>query len=98
MNTWFAKLFRDDRSVSFGRFMSVVLTAFVLGWNTAHLVFAWRFNYHLAPGQAPFPLLPDASTLIAQGGFVTLFYGISKAGGCYVETKNANAGTEKIVP
>lgn len=81
----FAKLMREvltpkSETISFGRFMSLLLSVFVLGWDTSYMVFAWRMNHHLPPGMAPFPLLPDAITLAAQGGFMTLFYGVTRTG------------------
>jgi hypothetical protein len=66
--------------VSFGRFMSLITTAFVLGWDSSYIVYAWHLNHHLPAGFAPVDVLPNAGTLLAQGGFMTLFYGVTKYG------------------
>lgn len=60
--------------------MSLLLSVFVLGWDTGALVFAWHFNYHLPTGMGMVDLLPSSGTLLAQGGFCTLFYGVTKYG------------------
>jgi hypothetical protein len=68
---------------SFGRFMALWMTAFVIGWDTANLVFAWRMNHIIAAQRLATPLLsllPDAGVMLAQGGFCTLFYGVTKYG------------------
>jgi len=74
------KLLSSDPGYSFGRFMSLVISAFVLGWDTSYVIEAWRWNHHLPPGVSPVDFLPGAGTLLAQGGFMTLFYGVTKYG------------------
>jgi hypothetical protein len=66
--------------VSFGRFTALLITCFVLGWDTSYLVFAWKFNHHLPAGAAVLSLFPDATTIAAQIGFMTVFYGVTKYG------------------
>lgn len=83
MNTvskWLTALLNPTDSVSFGRVMSLILVAFTLGFDTAMLVFAWKFNSHLPAGAKSLPFLPDAATIAAQTGFVTAFYGATKLG------------------
>jgi len=69
-----------ETNISFGRTISLLVTLFVLGWDTAHLIFAWHFNYHLLPGAGVISILPDAGVLAAQAGFMTVFYGVAKYG------------------
>lgn len=71
-------LLDPETKYSFGRWMSLICTAFVLLWDTTHVVFMCHFNYHLPPGVGVQPILPDATVLLAQGGFMTLFYGVTK--------------------
>jgi hypothetical protein len=79
-------LSEDDDKGSIGRLLTVLIVVFVLGWDTSNIVFAWRFN--MAHFQGPIlPLLPDAGTLIAQGGFMVLFYTVNKAAGTYQNIK-----------
>ena len=73
-------LLSNSSNYSFGRFMSLVLSVFVLGWDTAALVFAWKINLLHLPGVTFVSLLPDPFTLGAQGIFVLLFYGTTKTG------------------
>lgn len=70
----------SNATYSFGRFMSMVISAFVLGWDTAYIVIAYKWNHHLPVGVAPVDFLPSAGMLIAQGGFMTLFYSVTKYG------------------
>lgn len=67
-------------TISFGRFMSLLITVFVLGWDTSYIVFAWHINHHLPTGFPPVDVLPSGATLLAQGGFCTLFYAATKTG------------------
>jgi hypothetical protein len=67
-------------AVSFGRFTALLITMFVLGWDTSYLVFAWKFNRHLAAGAGLLSLFPDASTMGAQVVLMTVFYGVTKYG------------------
>jgi hypothetical protein len=76
---WLTSLLSAEGSVSFGRVLSLVLVAFVLGWDSAQGVFAWQFNHHLPPGFAPLPFTPTAAVIVAQTGFVTAFYVTTKA-------------------
>lgn len=82
--------------VSFGRFSALLITCFVLGWDTSYLVFAWKFNHHLAAGGAVLSLFPDALTTAAQIGFMTVFYGVTKYGDIRA-TSEATAGAEVSV-
>ena len=66
--------------ISFGRFTSLLITMFVLGWDTSYLVFAWRFNRHLPAGAGILSLFPDVATVGAQIGLMTVFYGVTKYG------------------
>lgn len=67
-------------TISFGRFMSLLITVSVLAWDTSYIVFAWRMNHHLPTGFPPLDLLPSAGTLLGQSGFMTLFYGVTRTG------------------
>lgn len=67
-------------TVSFGRFMSLVITTFVLGWDTSYIFYAWHMNHHLPAGFPPLDLLPSAATLLGQSGFMTVFYGVTRTG------------------
>jgi len=84
MKTWLTEfvqsLLSNSPGISFGRFMSLVITAFVLGWDTSYVVLAWKWNHHLPPGVAPVDFLPSPGTLAAQGLFMTIFYGTTKYG------------------
>ena len=80
MKNFIASLLSPTGTVSFGRFMALVMIAFCLGWDTSNLVFAWRANLHLVPGMVPFPLLPDPVILAAQSGFGLAFYATTKYG------------------
>lgn len=77
---FFRELLDSSKTLSFGRFMALLMVVFCLGWDTSNLVFAWRANMHLPPGLPPFPLLPDPLILAAQAGFGATFYGITKYG------------------
>lgn len=74
------QLLSNSGTYSFGRFMSLLTAVFVLGWDTASLVFAWQYNHHLGPGLTFVDLLPSPGTLVAQGAFMTLFYATTKYG------------------
>lgn len=78
MTRFFQQLLSADATYSFGRFMSLVITAFVLGWDTSYIVYAWHWNHHLSANLSPVPVLPEAGTLAAQGIFCLLFYGSTK--------------------
>lgn len=80
MKTFLISLLDPKGQISFGRTAALLTLVFCLGWDTSSLVFAWGFNHHLPAGMNPLPLLPDASTLIGQGSFAGLFFGITKAG------------------
>jgi hypothetical protein len=58
-------LLNPNGPVSFGRFMALIMTTFVLGWDTAILV----HNHTLVPG----------TELMLQAGFCVTFYGVTKA-------------------
>jgi hypothetical protein len=79
--------------VSAGRVFTLLILIFVLGWDTSYVVEAWRWNHALlalrsAPaGLAPVPLLPDAATLLAQIGFMTVFYTVNKTAGAYSDVR-----------
>lgn len=77
---FFREILDPTKSLSFGRFMAMVMTAFVLGWDTANLVFAWRFNMHLPAGMAPLPLFADPLVYAAQVAFAGFFYTVTKTG------------------
>jgi hypothetical protein len=78
--------------VSAGRVFTLLILIFVLGWDSSYVVEAWRWNHALlalrsAPaGLAPVPLLPDGATLLAQIGFMTVFYTVNKTAGAYTDT------------
>jgi hypothetical protein len=72
-------------AVSFGRFTALLITLFVLGWDTSYLVFAWKFNRHLTAGASVLSLFPDTLTIGAQIGFMTVFYGVTKYGDLKLE-------------
>jgi hypothetical protein len=65
MIQFFKDLLNPSGPVSFGRFMALTMTAFVLGWDTAILV----HNHALVPG----------AELLLQAGFCVTFYGVTKA-------------------
>jgi len=58
-------LLNPSGPISFGRFMALIMTFFVLGWDTS---FTWHSH-----------LLPPGSELLLQAGFCATFYGITKA-------------------
>jgi hypothetical protein len=75
----------NSPSYSFGRTMSLVTACFCIGWDTAALVFAWKYNMfllhnHLIPGSALLDLLPGPVALGAQIGFMGYFYTATKYG------------------
>jgi hypothetical protein len=84
------ELLDPTKNLSFGRFMALVITAFVLGWDTSHLVFAWRFNLHLSPGMQPLSLFADPLIYAAQGAFCALFYSVTKTGDVLGTKVNSN--------
>lgn len=65
MKQFIKDLLNPNGLVSFGRFMAFIMTAFVLGWDTAILV----HNHTLVAG----------SELLLQAGFCVTFYGVTKA-------------------
>lgn len=65
MKQFIKDLLNPSGPVSFGRFMALVMTAFVLGWDTALLV----HNHALPPG----------AELLLQAAFAATFYSITKA-------------------
>lgn len=73
-------LLNPNGVVSFGRFTALLITVFVLGWDTSYLVFAWKINRSLPNGALMLSLFPDAVTIGAQIGLMTVFYGITKYG------------------
>ncbi len=66
MKAFILSLLNPQGTVSFGRFMSFVITAFVLGWDTSIVV-----HSHV---------LPTVSDLGGQIAFMSAFYGITKYG------------------
>jgi hypothetical protein len=64
MKQFLKDLFNPAGPVSFGRFMSLCISAFVLGWDTSFVVHTHQ--------------LPPGTELILQGGFMATFYGITK--------------------
>jgi hypothetical protein len=84
MKTWLKEfiqgLLSNQPGYSFGRFMSLLISAFVLGWDTSYIMIAYQWNHHLPPGVAPVGFLPDGLTLSAQIAFMTAFYGVTKYG------------------
>lgn len=75
-------------TISFGRFMSLLITIFVLGWDTSYIFFAWQMNHHLPAGFPPLDLLPSAGTLLSQGGFMTVFYGVTRTGDILTQSRD----------
>jgi hypothetical protein len=91
----FIRALLDPRGVvSFGRFTALLITCFVLGWDTSYLVFAWMFNHHLPAGAAVLSLFPDVTTIGAQIGFMTVFYGVTK----YGDITLAKSGSTPVQP
>lgn len=78
---FFAGFFQEDRPESFSRGITVVVVAFVLGWDT-------NFVHHSHS-------LPDALTLTAQAAFMTVFYFGGKGIGAVVDVKKAQAEGDK---
>ncbi len=65
MKQFIKDLLNPAGPVSFGRFMAMVMTSFVLGWDTSFTVHSHT--------------LPAGAELILQAGFCATFYGITKA-------------------
>lgn len=64
---WFGSLFDENSTNSFSRFITFVIVAFILGWDTS-------FVHHSHS-------LPDVATMAGQGVFMAVFYGIRRAAG-----------------
>ena len=79
------ELLSNSPVYSFGRFMALVMTVFVLGWITGNFVFCWRWNM-LHATQTPMSLFPDPLLLGALGTFALLFYGTTKIGDAVIKT------------
>lgn len=70
------KCLSDSGEISFGRTAAAVTLVFCLGWDTAYVWFAMKhLNFAV---MSIHDVLPAAGTLLAQGGFATLFYGSTK--------------------
>lgn len=82
-------------AVSFGRTMAFMSLVAALSWDTANIVFCWKFNHHLPAGLAPLPLLPDTTTMVGQAGFCSTFYGITKYGDIK-KIKEDGSSTEEV--
>jgi hypothetical protein len=70
---WLASFYDESSPNSFSRLITTVIVAFVLGWDTAYM----RHEHKLV----------DSVTLLAQGGFMTLFYAARRIAGAYTDTK-----------
>lgn len=80
LQKFIVSLLDPNGQISFGRTMAFMSLVAALSWDTANLVFAWKYNHHIPPGMAAWPLLPDTTTMIGQAGFCSTFYGITKIG------------------
>jgi hypothetical protein len=68
---WFASLFDESSTNSFSRFITFVIVAFILGWDTSFV--------HQAHA------LPDVATMAGQGVFMAVFYGIRRTAGAVTD-------------
>jgi hypothetical protein len=57
---FFQKMFSEEGTVSFSRFISALIVCFVLGWDTSFTVHTHQ--------------LPPAAELLGQAAFMTVFY------------------------
>lgn len=73
-----SKMLGDTGAVSFARCISLLIVVVVLAWDSSYVYTAHYFNTHLPPGATPFPMLPDAATLLGQVAFMTCFYATNK--------------------
>jgi hypothetical protein len=75
MKNFLLQMFSESGTVSFARVISALIVSFVLGWDTSyvHHQIAWKLT----------PVLPEASVLLGQVTFMTVFYGVNKAAGAY---------------
>jgi hypothetical protein len=89
---WNGKFWRGvfsdpDGTPSFARIGTGYLIVALVSWDTAGVVFAWQFNlHHLAAGQVPLSLYPDAMQIAAQIGFATMLYGVNKFSAIFSKT------------
>lgn len=89
--------------ISMGRLLTIPLVAAVVAWDSCYIFMAWTWNRALLSlhtavpaGLTQLSLLPDASTLVTQGGFMTLFYAAAKWAGAYTDSKTgANIPEQK---
>lgn len=72
-------------TISFGRCISLLIVVCVLTWDSAYIFYAMKFHM--------MPVLPEATTLLGQMAFMTVFYGVNKAAGGY-QAVNAPAPAE----
>jgi hypothetical protein len=94
---FFQGVLSNSPSYSFGRFMSLVIACFCLGWDTSALIFAWKVNSfalhsHMIPGFNFLDLLPSGTALITQVGFMGAFYGATK----YSDVKTGATGSTEV--
>lgn len=90
MKNFIVQMFSESGSVSFARVISLVIVAFVLGWDTSyvHHQIAWKLA----------PVLPDASVLLGQVTFMTVFYGMNKAAGAYAGPSKSDPAAPSPTP
>lgn len=71
--TWLATLFDEKSSNSFSRFITLVIVAFVLGWDCCYLKWSHK--------------LIDVETMVGQVGFMTAFYFIRRGAGVLTDRR-----------
>lgn len=71
------KALGDTGEISFGRFASFITLIFCLGWDSSFICFSMRHLdfTHMSIGD----ILPSGTALLAQAGFCTVFFGLTKA-------------------
>lgn len=79
MKAFIVAMFSESGTISFARVISALIVCFVLGWDTSYVYhqIAWKLT----------PVLPEASVLLGQVTFMTVFYGMNKAAGAYTGPK-----------
>lgn len=78
---WLASFFDESSPNSFSRIITVVIVAFVLGWDTSYLRQAHK--------------LPDIATMAAQTAFMTAFYIARRTAGAYTDTHAGAPATQE---
>jgi hypothetical protein len=85
--SWVKQMFSEGSEVSFARVATAVLIAFVLGWDTAFVVYQLRHG--------GIPILPDGAVLAAQVAFMGAFYFYNKGAATLTSIKGGSVEPEK---